>query len=225
MKIVVLDGYASSAYDASDNWQAGQRNGFLFSLLVLSAHVVQADGKIMHSELEHVRKFIRGAFGEEAVEQANEILLRLFDYRKKVGTTTWDAQIRLSCAELASSTPEDYRVQLLAFMAEIAKIDGHVDPTEIAAIREIAVYLKLNAALVDQLFALGGNTLEDAYKVLGVSPQATDDEVRKAYKQMALKHHPDRVANLGEDIRAAATKKLQEINEAKDRIYKARGMV
>ena len=60
--------------------------------------------------------------------------------------------------------------------------------------------------------------------MLGVRPDATDDEVRAAYRKLALKHHPDRVATLGEDIRRAAEKKLQEINDAKERIYKARGM-
>ena len=71
---------------------------------------------------------------------------------------------------------------------------------------------------------LGGSTLEDAYRVLGLTSSATDDEVRRAYKRMALENHPDRVASLGDDIRRAAEKKFKEINEAKDRIYKARGM-
>jgi DnaJ like chaperone protein len=71
---------------------------------------------------------------------------------------------------------------------------------------------------------LEGDSLEDAYKVLGVSPQATDEEVKKAFRRLALEHHPDRVAKLGEDVRRAAEKKFQEINAAKERIYKARGL-
>ena len=66
--------------------------------------------------------------------------------------------------------------------------------------------------------------MEDAYKVLEVDPNATDDEVRSAYRRMAVKHHPDKVASLGEDIRQAANEKFQRINEAKEKIYKARGM-
>ena len=53
---------------------------------------------------------------------------------------------------------------------------------------------------------------------------ATDEEVRAAYRKLALKHHPDKVAALGEDIRKAAEVKFQQINAAKERVYKARGM-
>ena len=72
--------------------------------------------------------------------------------------------------------------------------------------------------------ARADSNIEDAYKVLGISPTATDDEVKAAYRKMALKHHPDRVATLGEDIRKAAEKKFQDINDAKERIFKARGL-
>ena len=71
---------------------------------------------------------------------------------------------------------------------------------------------------------LEGDSLEDAYKVLGVSADATDEELKKAYRRLALEHHPDRVAKLGDDVRKAAEKKFQEINAAKDRIWKARGL-
>lgn len=84
----------------------------------------------------------------------------------------------------------------------------------------------LSAADVDSMLNLkdSSSSLEAAYRVLGVSPSASNEEVKNAYRQMALKHHPDKVSTLGDDVRKAAQKKFQEINNAKDLIYKARGI-
>lgn len=202
----------------------GMRNGFLFSFMVLSAHIIHADGKIMHSEMEHVRQFLRNSFGEAAATEGNGILLRLFDYKKEKGEAEWNMQMRQVCVQIAESLPEEQRMQLIGFLAQVAKADGNTDKREIDALYEIAEGLRLPRTVVDQMFAVGGTSLEDAYKVFGLTPEATDDEVRKAYKKMMVQYHPDRVANLGEDIRKAATLKAQEINKAKDIIYQSRGI-
>lgn len=107
---------------------------------------------------------------------------------------------------------------------KIAQSDGNVCQAEIDALKEVAVAMGLSVKEVESILNLRGSSLEDAYKVLEVSPDATDAEVRAAYRRLALKHHPDKVAALGEDIRKAAEQKFQEINEAKERIYKARGL-
>ena len=132
--------------------------------------------------------------------------------------------IRECGAQIAYNMSYEERLQLLAFLAEIAKSDGHVCPAEIDALKEVANALGLSEREIESMLNLCGDSLEDAYKVLEIEPTATDDEVRAAYRRMAVKHHPDKVANLGEDIRKAANEKLQKINEAKERIYKARGM-
>lgn len=200
------------------------RNGFLFSLMVLSAHIIQADGKIMHSEMETVRRFLRNNFGSAAEQQGNDILLRLFDYRKQYGEALWNRQIHEACLQMRSIMPDEHRLQLLAFLAEIIKADGTVHPDEVNAIRDIASLLGFNADIVSQFLSLGGANTSDAYKVLGISPDATDEEVRKAYRDLVKQNHPDRVATLGEDIKVAAQRKMQEINEAKEKIFKERGM-
>jgi len=204
--------------------QQGDRNGFLFSLMVLSAHIIQADGKIMHSEMELVRNFLRANFGETAVEQGNNILLRLFDYRKQHGEQSWKQQIGEACRQMRMAMPEEHRLQLVAFLADIAKADGNTAESEIRELRNVAYNLGLNPQVIDQMLSLGGQSLNDAYKVLGLTKDATDDEVRKAYRKLALQYHPDRVATLGEDVKEAAKKKFQELNDAKDRIYKARNL-
>jgi DnaJ like chaperone protein len=125
---------------------------------------------------------------------------------------------------LASALTYEQRLQLLAFLCGIAKADGHVSPEEIDALKEIALYMQMAEAEVNSLLNLGGDSLDEAYKVLEVTPDATDQEVRAAYRKLALKHHPDRVATLGEDVRKAAEEKFQQINNAKEIVYKARGM-
>lgn len=202
----------------------GQRNGFLFSFLVLAAYIIKADGKIMHSEMEMVRQFLRRNFGEMAVGQGEDILRRLFDEQKRQGSTVYRNTVADCCGQMASNMNYSERLQLLNFLAIIAKADGRVAQEEVDALKDCARWMGMADADVDSMLGLQGDSLDDAYKVLGIPSSATDDEVRRAYRKLALQHHPDRVAALGEDIRRAAEKKFQEINEAKERVYKARGM-
>jgi DnaJ like chaperone protein len=213
----------SSAYDPVE----GNRTSFRFALLVMASYVIRADGKIMHSEMEYVRAFLRQNFGEEASQEGNAILLRLFEQRKEMernNPNEFINTIRQCGAQLAYALTYEQRLQLMAFLCGIARADGQVSPEEIDALKEIARYMQMQETEVDSLLNLGGNSLEEAYKVLGVSPNATDQEVRSAYRQLALKHHPDRVANLGEDVKKAAEEKFRQINKAKEIIYNARGL-
>lgn len=221
------------SYDSSEDPDSykqaqGQRNSFLFSLLVLASHIIRADGKVMHSEMEYVRRFLRDNFGDDAERQGNDILLKLFEEQKREEATSpgsWRQTIRNCCRQISANLNESMLQELLHFLVLIAQADGRVPKEEINALYELAGYLGLSSADVDSLLHLdSGGSLEDAYKVLGISPDATDDEVKAAYRKMALKHHPDRVATLGDDVKKAAEKKFQEINAAKDKIYKARGL-
>ena len=77
---------------------------------------------------------------------------------------------------------------------------------------------------IKAMFVKEVNVSENAYKILGIDASASDEEVKKAYREMAKKNHPDLVNNLGEEVRQAAEKKFQEINEAYETIKKQRGM-
>lgn len=205
------------------------RNSFLFSMLVLSSYIIKADGKIMHSEMNCIRNFLHNNFGEQAVRQGEDILLKLFEMQKQQGATTFKETIRKSCVEISFHMNIGQRLQLLDYLIIIAKVDGTVSPEEVYALKEVATYLGLSAQDVDSMLNMEASSnqqigLDEAYKILGISPNATNDEVKAAYRKMALKHHPDRVSTLGDDIREAAEKKFQEINNAKERIYKARGL-
>lgn len=230
------DNYNNREYDDNDAYARyqryreqqsyeGQRNSFLFSLLVLAAYIIRADGRVMHSEMNVLRNFLRQNFGEQAVSQGEDIVRKLFERQKQEGVG-YRMTIRSACQQIAANMDYSQRLQLVSFLVMIAQADGSVVQAEITALRDVAASLGISAADVESLLNLRGskNDLEAAYKVLGISEKATDDEVKAAYRQMALKHHPDRVSTLGEDVKRAAEKKFKEINDAKEKIYKARGL-
>ena len=230
------DNYNNREYDDNDAYARyqryreqqsyeGQRNSFLFSLLVLAAYIIRADGRVMHSEMNVLRTFLQQNFGQQAVAQGEDIVKKLFERQKQEGYG-YRTTIRSACQQIAANMDYSQRLQLVSFLVMIAQADGSVVQAEITALRDVAASLGISAADVESMLNLRGskNDLAAAYKVLGISEKATDDEVKAAYRQMALKHHPDRVSTLGDDVKRAAEKKFKEINDAKEKIYKARGL-
>jgi DnaJ like chaperone protein len=211
-------GYQSRTYGGYTREQVyqGQRNSFLFSLLVLASYIIKADGK--------VRNMLRQNFGESGCQQGDDILHKLFDEQKRVGASQFRNTVSQCCQQIARNMDYAQRLQLLNFLVLISQADGKVDPTEVTAMKECAQWMQMSVDEVDSMLGLGKDDLESAYQVLGVSPDASDAEVKKAYRRLALNHHPDKVAALGDDVRKAAEKKFQKINEAKERIWKARGL-
>lgn len=233
----IIDGITSKAddaarienhvYDETPNAAQqveGARNSYFFSMLVLASYVIQADGRIMHSEMEFMRRFLANTYGAAAREQGDQILHELFERRAKMTDAQWRNQIAAVCVQLQQEMPAAQRLQLLSLMVQLSRADGKVDQSEIRVLYELASWLSVDSSMVDQLSNLGGNSLEEAYKVLGVKSDATDEEVRNAYRQLALKYHPDRVATLGEDVKKQAEETFKRINEAKEKVWQSRGL-
>jgi len=113
-----LFGTAFDFFNSSDSSittaDKAERNRFLFSLMILSADIIQADGKIMHSEMEYVRQFLRRNFGENAVAEGEAHILKIFEWRKKVGESTWRQKIAECCSHLARVMPQEQRIQLIS---------------------------------------------------------------------------------------------------------------
>ncbi len=192
-----------------------QRGSFLLSLLVLSAAVMKADGKVMKSELEYVKAFLRRNFGDQAVREALPILKELLSREVDIDGVS---------RQIADNMPLEHRIQLLHYLCGIAMADGVHLPSELDILKRIAGGLDIPSRESSSVFSMFGPSIEDAYSVLGISPSATDEEVKKAYRVMAMKHHPDRVSALGEDVRKAAEERFKSIADAYDRIRKERGI-
>ena len=119
------------------------------------------------------------------------------------------------------------RLQLLHYLFGIAAADGIVSNPESDVIHSISMYMGVGEPdyrSIKAMFVREVNPSENAYKILGVDPSATDEEVKKAYREMAKKNHPDLVSNLGDEVRQAAEKKFQDINAAYESIKKQRGL-
>ncbi len=200
----------ASVYSAGE-----QRNSFLVSMLVLSAAVMKADGKVMRSELDYVKRFITGSFGEAALPESLRLLKELL--QKEINLLEVCAQIKLY---MNSSQ----RLQLLHFLVGIAEADGYVSKNEVETIRNIGRYLGIQDGDVNSILAMFNNNLESAYAVLEIDERATDEEVKRAYKRLALKHHPDKVESLGPDVKRAAEEKFKQIVAAYEAIKKERNM-
>jgi DnaJ like chaperone protein len=195
--------------------RTGQRNSFLMSLLVLSTAVIKADGHFVKSELEYVKTFLRQNFGEEAAEQAKDIIKGLME--KDINIYEVGSQIRMYMNY-------SQRLQLFHYLVALAQSDHRVTQEEIDVLGTIASTIGLSSADTESIMSMFKNDLESAYRVLEITSSATDDEVRKAYKRMALKYHPDKVSTLGEDVQKAAEEKFKNVQEAYEKIKKARGM-
>lgn len=187
---------------------------FTASLLVLSAAVMKSDGKILKSELEYVRKFLARQFGENAAQQQ---LLVLKEILKQ------DIPLHQVCIQIKQYMPHSERLQIIHYLFGISKADDHVDEKELQTIHTIANYLGISAADFNSLKAMYFRDVHSDYKILEIERVVTNDEVKKAYRKMAVKFHPDKVAALGDDVQKGAHEKFQQVQQAYENIKKERG--
>jgi DnaJ like chaperone protein len=128
------------------------------------------------------------------------------------------------CLQIKQNMDYSARLQLIHFLFGIAAADGHVHPDEIAVVEDIARYMNIQINDITSIKAMFVKDTESAYNILEITHDATDEEVKKAYRKMALKYHPDKVSHLGEDVQHAAKEKFQQLNAAYEQIKKQRGL-
>lgn len=218
----MIDGMQSGVYEYKPHQQPNFNtpqttpNDFVLSLLILAAAVMKSDSRIMRSELEFVKRFLVQQFGVNEAERQLLILRELL--KKNYDLNQVGTQIR-QYMEYPS------RLQLMHFLFGLAIADMHVNVDELNTISRISEILGIRHSDFESIKAMFVKDTTSAYRILEVTPDASDEELKKAYRRMALKFHPDRVAHLGDDMQKAANKKFQELNAAYDQIKKERGIV
>ena len=188
---------------------------FMVSLLVLLGAVMKADKQLLKSELDYVKNFLRQQFSHQDTQ---EYMILFKDIIKQ------DYPIRDVCRQIQRSMDHPSRLELIHVLFGLSKADGHIHPDEIKVINTIGRYLNINDSDFDSIKAMFVKDTQSAYKILEIKKSVTDSEVKKAYRKMASKYHPDKVNHLGDDLNHLAEEKFKAMNDAYQSIKKERGM-
>ena len=213
-----------SIFDTGTNVVTGQERGtrtqtlrgdYAASLLVLTAAVMKADGRVMKSELDYVKRYFVTRFGSAT---ANEAVVMLRDILKQ------EIPLRDVANQLGQQLDYALRLEMLHFLYGIASADGSVSEQEIQVIQNIAGYMSVTDSDYQSISAMFVSQTDSAYKILEIEPTSSDEDVKKAYRSMAMKYHPDKVSHLGEDFKKVAHEKFRKVQAAYDQIKKERGI-
>jgi DnaJ like chaperone protein len=192
-----------------------QQGDFIASLLVLTAAVMKADGKVLKSELDYVKRTFLAQFHEE---QTRQYMLMLRDILKQ------EIPVQEVCEQVRHYMDYSARLQLLHYLFGISAADGELHNTEINTIEQIAAGIGIAATDLSSIKAMFVKDTGSMYRILEIEPTASNEEVKKAYRKMAVKYHPDKVVHLGVDMQKSANDKFQQLNAAYEEIKKQRGM-
>jgi DnaJ like chaperone protein len=189
---------------------------FSMSLLVLVAAVMKADGKVVKSELDYVKQFFVRQFGQES---AKEALLMLKDILKQ------DIPVRDICIQIGRNMDYSSRLQLLHLLFNISLSDSMIHPREIELLEKISGSMGVASNDFLSIKNMFIPETDSSYKILELNPASTNEEVKKAYRKMAMKYHPDKVSHLGDEFRKSADEKFKKVNEAYEKIKKERNII
>tara|TARA_B100000427_G_scaffold210305_1_gene175298 strand:- start:406 stop:1125 length:720 start_codon:yes stop_codon:yes gene_type:complete len=189
---------------------------FILSVLVLFAKVMKADDKLLKSELDYVKKFLKQQFG---LQKAKELMIVFKDILEQ------DYPLKDVCRQIQRSMDHPSRLELIHILYGLSASDGHVHSEEIKIIQTMANYLNINKRDYESIKAMFAKDDEALYRVLEISPDASNIEIKRAYKKMANKYHPDKVSHLGKEMQTLAEEKFKAVNNAYQYLKKDRNIL
>ena len=209
-----LIGFFLGSFFSSRSIKISSRD-FEINLLALASLVIKADGKVSQKELDFVRAYFVSAYGKN---RANEVF-KIFNQNFK------NKGISLNKISNLFNLGLNYesKLQVIHFLFGIAKADGSISQQEINKLLEFSNLFKLSYADFLSIKAMFIKEVDNDYKILEVDKSASDEEIKKSYRSLAKKHHPDKVQHLGEAYVKAAQDKFQKIQKAYQNIKVKRG--
>ena len=188
---------------------------FELNLLSLAAIVIKADGKVSQQEMQFVQNYFVQGYGKE---KANAIF-RTFNEVVK----SREVAPKAICDYLRVRMRYESRLQIIHFLFSIAQADGHVSQPEVDKINEISGYMAIGQRDFESIKAMFFKNPDSAYKILEIDRSATVEEIKKAYRTMAKKYHPDKLQHMDEAYRKGAEEKFRKVQEAYEQLQKERG--
>jgi len=205
----IIDNIDGNTYEP----QTTLAGDFAASLIILTAAIMKADGKVLKSELDFVKAFLIKNFG---LDTTKHLLIYLKEVQKK------EIDLVAVCNQISMHMDEAARLQLLHYLIALAYADNELDNKEYHLLRKISGMLKISDTDFNSIKAMFETNNEQAYNILEVDSNTDNDTIKKAYRQLAFKYHPDKVAHLGDTYTKGAKEKFQKINEAYEKIKKER---
>ncbi len=187
---------------------------FAVAMLVLFAYVTKADKRIMSAEVQYVKKYLIQKFGPQNAQQMMYVYKDVLDK---------DYNIHQICQQINRHLDYYSKLEMLHILFGVANADKQIIDAEIDAIRLIADNLGISSSDFKSIKSIFIKQENQNYKILNISKNASNEEIKKAYRQMAVKYHPDKVANLGEEIQEVAEEKFKAVNGAYQAIRQERG--
>lgn len=228
----------------------GTQDDINIALIVLISAVMKADGEVKKSELDYVKPFLLKNYGEERGKQYLIMIRDLIKSDKDIDIPPICTQIKqntdyttryhmmdflfgLAAADNSYSQSENNVMKDIAYWLGINNrdyvsmftrhISNHYNGGYGSQDSGSSSYSNYSSGSRYSR-STSSSSYKDPYKVLGITSTATDDEVKKAYRRLAMKYHPDKVEGMGEEIKKNAENQFREINEAYEQIKTARGM-
>ena len=213
---VVLGSMVSVSAKVSSATSGTTTGDIHVSLLVLVACVIKADNRVLKSEINYIKPFLLKTYGEEGAKEALQLLKQLLEK---------DIDAEEVSRQIAKHVNYSTRLEIVHLLLDLANADGEFVTQEEAVIKKISDTMEIKSEDYKSLMAMYRKVQDPnwAYTILEIEPSATNEEVKKAYRRMAMKYHPDKVANAGEEIKQQATEKFRTINEAYEHIKRLRG--
>ncbi len=221
---VFLGSAISSNYGT--NSKTTTKNDFKLSLLILIATILKADGKVTKSELQETKAFLRSNFGEEEALEALQMLKNILEQ---------DYDYKTICLQINQGLNYSSKLQLIHILFKISSADK-IDSAELSLLQTMAALMGITMVDFQSIKAIyfqqqhhHGHVkdirkeIDLAYQILEIDKNATEEEIKKAYRRMAMKYHPDKVTNLGEEFKETATEKFKAVKSAYELIKKEKG--